>query len=227
MMKAYISQGKRRNNMIRRKENLRNMYVETLHVAGIEPALKGMRNPMNSWDRSDSMEILGHYEIGPEDLRLAKKLTKAGPEHCKFLRQIRVWADVNMPRYWWSEADTYGFGSKNSCSTMHKLMETDLKLDDFEHLPEERGYIINFIDYFKILKREFHEAESQKKKNRVLKRSKSILPDGFIQLRTWETSYQQIYNIYKQRKHHKLTDEWGLFCRWAETLPYFKQICLD
>lgn len=208
-------------------KSFNNMYIKTLDIAGFEPALKGMRNPMNSWDKSDSMEILGHYEIGPEDLKLAKKLTKAGPEHCKFLRQIRVWADFNMSRYWWSEADTYGFGSKNSCSTMHKLMKTDLTLDDFEFSYQERGYLISFLDYFSILKKEFQEAESQKERNKIIKRAKSILPDGFIQLRTWETSYQQIGNIYHQRKHHKLTDEWGLFCKWAESLPYFKEIYLD
>ena len=116
------------------------MKIITKEVAGFIPALYGMRSPMNSWHLNDSKMYIGNeitgeecVYIGPNDMDLAKRLIKAGPEHCKFLRQIQVWADFDMPLYWWSEFDTYKFNTKNSCSTMHKLFNTkkEIELDDF------------------------------------------------------------------------------------------------
>lgn len=214
------------------------MYVETLEVAGFLPALQGMRNPKNSWHLSDSTSetnYLGGTEvfIGKNDLKLAKLLTLAGTEHCKFLRQIQVWANVNMPLYWWSEMDTYKFGTKNSCSTMHKLFNKDneITLDMFVFDEYERYYMEGVVIKLNNLRTEWLLANAEKDQvwmDKCLIRAKKILPTGFLQLRTWNTNYQEIMNMYHQRKHHRLKEEWiDTFCRWCESLPYFKEICVD
>lgn len=190
------------------------LKVRTVEVAGIFTALHAMRNPLNSWDKSDSHQ--GH--IGDADKDLVKRLIKSGPEHCKFLRAIYVSCEVWGPMYWWAEADTYKVGTvRNSCSKMHKLMAKPFELDDFEHdgmdaactehlksiidlLNIERGYYLNSKDvtYWR---------------NTLL-----LLPESYIQRSTWTMSYAVLRNIYHQRKNHKLP-EWHTFCDWIETLP--------
>ena len=116
------------------------MQITTKEIAGFMPALYGMRSPMNSWHLNDTYIKNEKVFIGPNDMNLAKRLIKAGSEHCKFLRQIQVWADFDMPLYWWSEFDTYKFNTKNSCSTMHKLFNTKkgIELSDFVFSEEEK-----------------------------------------------------------------------------------------
>lgn len=202
-------------------------FVNT-DVYGFIPAITAMRNPKCSWDRSDSgLTGTGAEELGKKDLVLAKSLVKAGTEHSKFLRQIQVWVDVFMPRYWWQEADTYHFGSKNSCSTMHSLHREPFTMMDFylgatptKFLEEHLQRTVDDLNTMRNLYLETHDFDC------VLE-MKRMLPESFIQLRSWNTNYAELLNIYKQRKNHALKEEWGLFCKWCESLPYFKEMCLD
>lgn len=211
------------------------MYIKTLEVAGIMPALHGMRNPKNSWDKSDTCmfvdETYYNFGIGEADLKLATTLTNAGSEHRKYLRMVQVWADFNMPRYWWAEADTYHFGTKNSCSTMHKLMSTEVSLEDFEYCWEEDDFILMVLYRLKSIQLEYKTAVEEgdtTKINYCLLRAKRILPEGFLQMRTWNTNYEELMNIYHQRKNHRLKEEWvEVFCGWCDSLPYFKELCID
>lgn len=211
---------------------MNNIGVRTLEVAGIYSAIMGMRNPLNSWVKSDSENQyeggVNRFEpiIGPDDMILAKKLIKAGTEHRKFLRQIQVWADVTMPRYIWQELDTYKFGTKNSCSTMHTIMKQEITRNDF-YIGESHGIIIDSLvasmDILNILRDKYLQTKDYK----YVIDMKRILPESFIQLRTWNTNYEELANIYHQRKHHKLKEEWGIICKWIEELPYFKEMILD
>ena len=123
-----------------------NVKIITLEVAGFDSALRGMRNPMNSWNNNDSFTFNGEPNIGEKDLKLAQNLIKAGSEHSKFMRQIQVWADFNLPRYMWSEFDTYHFNTKNSCSTMHRLLHTTTSITkDLFSYSEEDDYLLDII----------------------------------------------------------------------------------
>lgn len=205
------------------------MKIETLEVAGFLPAITGMRNPMNSWHLNDSRVEDGQVILGEKDLDLAQRLIKAGGEHRKFLRQIRVWADMDMPRYWWSEMDTYHYNTKNSCSTMHKLLNEKEPI-----LPEHFIYCIEDVDILDLVINRLNAIreiwlEAKKRKDnatmeRCLLRAKRLLTEGFLQLRTVETNYEEIRNVYHQRKHHRLKEEWSYtFCAWVESLPYFNE----
>lgn len=205
------------------------MKITTIEVAGFEPALKGMRNPMDSWDLSDSQFGDWGFCIGEKDMKLAQNLILAGTEHSKFMRQIQVWADVDMPRYFWSEADTYSFGSKNSCSTMHKLLnnKNPITIDMFEYCDEDLAIMELVVDRLEFLRKKFLSAETQNDKDRCLLRAKRLLPEGFLQLRTWNTNYAELRNMYFQRKNHRLKEEWqDVFCKWVETLPYAKKLIM-
>ena len=213
------------------------MYIGTLEIAGLQPAFKGMRNPKNSWTKSDSKlqynqcdfsAFSRKYILGEKDLILAQTLIKAGTEHCKFLRMIQVWADFNLPRYIWSEFDTYHYNVKNSCSTMHKLFVkgNEITLNDFYYISsfEEESISHTILD-LNALQCAYFEEESQLGKNDILAAAKRILPEGFLQLRTVNTNYAEIRNMYNQRKHHRLKSEWqDTFCKWCESLPYFYQL---
>lgn len=220
------------------------MKITTLEVAGFAPALHGMRNPMNSWDKSDSRNdgvwftngladdsIACTTLIGENDMSLAKRLASAGGEHRKYLRQIQVWADFDMPRYWWSEMDTYHFNTKNSCSTMHKLMETTLTPEALAYCYEDIDILNAVLKRLATIQKIYQEAKvngDSEMMNRCLLRGKRLLPDGFLQMRTVNTNYEEIANIYHQRKHHRLKEEWiETFCAWAESLPYFRELCID
>ena len=198
------------------------MKIETKEVAGFIPALHGMRSPMNSWHLNDSKIDNEAITIGPNDLDLAKRLIKAGNEHCKFLRQIQVWADFEMPLYWWSEFDTYKFNTKNSCSTMHKLFNAkkEIELDDFVYSKEDINTLNFVIRELNSLRKRYLETKDF---NYVI-RGKRLLPTSFKQKRTVNTNYAELINIYNQRKNHRLKEEWqDVFCKWCEELPYFKQ----
>lgn len=188
--------------------------VRTIEVGGIFTALHAMRNPLNSWDRSDSQ--CGH--VGENDKKLALQLIRAGSEHCKFLRAITVSAEVWGTMYWWAEADTYKVGTvRNSCSKMHKLMSKEFELEDFatdgmddiaiEHMK-------TWIEMLNVERDRFLQTKDKTYWRNVL----LMLPDSYIQRSTWTLNYAVLRNIYKQRQNHKLT-EWHTFCDWIETLP--------
>lgn len=218
----------------------------TIEISGWEGAFRGMRNPLNSWAKKDSSyksesswsnNVWYHeYIIGENDMRLAKTLISSGPEHAKFLRMIHVQVNVDMPRYWWSEADTYHFGTKNSCSTMHKLLNNTNPIteDMFLVCEEDKDVLAVVIAKLETLRIKYKEiqknvfdANKQKRLDRLLLRAKRILPEGFYQMRTWDTNYAELRNIYHQRRHHRLEEEWQeKFCRWVESLPYAKQLII-
>lgn len=206
------------------------MYIKTLEVAGFNSAFKGVRNPKNSWGLSDSyIDWDDNFHLGDRDKVLAQTLIRAGGEHRKFMRQIQVWADVNMPRYFWVEADTYKFGTKNSCSTMHKLFnkKDEIVRNMFVYNDEDLDYIVEVVDYLNKLRNKWLNTNSAEEKNKLLLRAKRILPEGFLQLRTWNTNYEEIRNMYFQRRHHKLKEEWqDIFCEWVKTLPYTEELIL-
>ena len=206
------------------------MKFENTEVFGWEAAIRGMRNPMNSWNKSDSKrhDLTDDFIIGKNDLNLMQSLIRGGGEHRKFMRMIHVQADVTMPRYFWSELDTYHFGTKNSCSTMHRLLNTNepITKDLFVYCEEDLDILVLIVAELEELRIQYHnDGLTQKEKDRLLLRAKRILPEGFLQKRTWDTNYEEIRNIYHQRKHHKLKEEWqDVFCSWVECLPYFDEL---
>lgn len=225
------------------------MKFEKTEVWGFKHALRGMRNALESWDRSDSYleswdkadgywdfpEYPNRFVIGKNDLDLCQKLILAGGEHSKFMRMIHVAVDTNMPRYWWSEADTYHFNTKNSCSTMHRLLNNikPITLDMFIICEEDKDWWEDTIVKLESLRKEYKYIQSttkdSKEMDRLLVRAKRMLPEGFLQMRTWDTNYAELRNMYFQRRHHRLKEEWiDTFCEWVESLPYAKElICLE
>ena len=200
------------------------LKVDVLDVSGIEPAIWGMRNPYNSHHLSDT----SIHEIGEADMVLAKKLVKAGGEHRKFLRQIQVWFDVTVPRYLWQELDTYKFGTKNSESTMHTLHKREFELSDFYIGDDPIVGTANYLELYVIPKlNEYRQYYLKDKDYRWIIEMKRILPESFLQRRTWNTNYEELLNIYKQRKHHRLKEEWGIILDTIEELPYFQEMVLD
>ena len=193
---------------------------------GLESAVRGMRNPMNSWDKSDSVFKMGYVSIGENDLALMKKLSAAGNDHAKYLRMINVTADITAPLYWWKEYDTYKVATvANSTSTMHTIHKRDLTMDDFshEHLsPLMKDHLIRTIDAMNAYRQMFVECGAKEFWWQIIQ----TLPCSFNQKRTVQLNYQVLKNMYHSRKAHKL-DEWREFCKWIEALPYFKEICID
>ena len=252
------------------------MKFENAKVFNIENAIRGMRNPMNSWDKSDSGKgctiptgyrefVLckncklnditdcdggrGYYLIGNKDLELAKKLLNS-PEQRKYLRQIFVSIDITAPLYWWKEMDTYKVGTTaNSTSTMHKLASTPITMDCFEmsdfdgelsveklvQNENEYGYISHWhIDMFwdilinklEELRIEHNAETDTDRKKKLWKELVRLLPESWLQTRTWTANYEVLRNIYHQRKNHKL-NEWNEFCKFIETLPYAKDLIVE
>lgn len=210
-------------------KNTDRIFVDHVEVAGIETAIRGARNPMDSWDKSDSYYDLysEKYIIGEADLDLAQRLISAGSEHCKFLRQIYVGFDIVLPRYIWSEFDTYHYNTKNSCSTMHKLFRKDklINLYQFVYHEDDEEVMEDIIKQLNIL-RALYFNPATKDKNEILRRAKQILPEGFLQRRTVSTNYAELRNIYHQRKNHRLP-EWQVVCRFIESLPYAKFLLVN
>lgn len=215
------------------------MKFKETEVWGFKHALRGMRNALESWDKGDSYwnftESPNRFVIGNNDLELCQKLILAGGEHSKFMRMIHVAVDTNMPRYWWSEADTYHFNTKNSCSTMHRLLNNvkPITLDMFVICEEDELWWRDTINKLEVLRKEYKNIQATTKNteemNRLLLRAKRMLPEGFLQMRTWDTNYAELRNMYFQRRHHKLKEEWiDTFCKWVESLPYARElICLE
>ena len=207
--------------------------IEDVEVMGIRKAIKGMRNPLNSWDKSDSYFLLQcsqyagckktkDYRIGEVDMKLCKNLIKAGSPDRKFLRMIHVQADVTAPLYWWKEYDTYKVGTvANSCSTMHTIHKRDLTLDDFsyEHLiPVALDCLNETIKTINTARQFVVDMKLKEDWWQMIQ----LLPSSFNQMRTIDLNYENLLSIYRQRKGHKL-DEWREFCKWIETLPYMKE----
>lgn len=188
-------------------------------IWGFEHAVRGMRNPMNSWDKSDTFVDYDLVLLGNKDKELMKRLVHAGPSHRKFLRQIFVSVDITAPLYWWKEFDTYKVGTvSNSCSTMHKIHDKEFTLDDFsvEHLQDD---VLNkpFKDIISCLNF-FRQLYVQDRDKDDWWQMIQLLPSSYNQKRTVTMNYENLLNIYETRRNHKL-DEWKDFCKWIEKLP--------
>lgn len=204
--------------------------IQTTHIEvwGWEHAIRGMRNPLNSWDKSDTVYGLGEDRyndmvIGENDLSLMQRLFKGGTEHRKYLRQIFVSLDITAPLYWWKEFDTYKVGTvANSCSTMHKIQAKEFTLDDFshEHLVGKSVAALKVLLDAMNLEREHYLATKDKD---CWWQMIQLLPTSYNQKRTVTMSYENVFTILRQRKGHKL-DEWNILCETLLKLPYVKQI---
>ena len=212
--------------------------LEHTEVVGWEAAIRGMRNPMNSWDKSDSRYSclcmddkrdcpVEPYIIGPSDLELMMKLRNAGTDHRKFMRMIVVYLDITAPLYWWKEFDTYKVGTvANSCSTMHKIMDKEFTLEDFS-VERMSDYLLvgveALVDTLNTLRDlyinydKYDDPETPKQK--IWDSLIQLLPSSYNQTRNVMMNYEVLANIYKSRKNHKL-DEWREFCKWIEGLPF-------
>ena len=205
------------------------LKVERTSVMNLENAMRGARNPLNSWSRSDSYyDEDGNYVLGPNDLSLAKRLRLAGSDHRKFVRQIFVCCDVTAPLYWWKEFDTYKVATvANSTSTMHKIHAKPFELSDFSADKLSDGALAAFrayIDYMEATRLRFVEAKDKRDWYDLIQ----LLPSSYNQLRTVTMNYETLVNIYYARRAHKL-DEWHVFCDWIRTLPYAEDLicCRD
>ena len=185
--------------------------IEKTEILGWEAAVRGMRNPMNSWNKGDN--------LGPNDLNLMRKLAKAGTDHRKFMRMITVYVDVTAPLYWWKEYDTYKVGTvANSCSTMHKIHAKEFTENDFSHehlAPVCKDHLVDTIGVLNFYRKLFIESGEKSHWWQMIQ----LLPSSYNQKRTLMLNYEVLANIYKSRKNHKL-DEWREFCKWIESLLY-------
>ena len=191
--------------------------IENIDVYGFETAIRGARNPMNSWDRMDSGYNNGKFEIGENDYKLLKNLTIAGPEHRKWNRMITVTMDITAPLYFLKEWDTYKVGTvANSCSTMHKIQAKKFEMSDFsvEHLRSLR-VMHEIIDELNFYRDKFNKDKKKEDWWEMIQ----LLPTSYNQKRTVHLNYEVLGTIYHQRRHHKL-DEWVEFCDTIKTLPY-------
>ena len=218
------------------------LKIENTEVLGWEHAIRGMRNPMNSWEKSDShscgtcgdCDICIDYDncpygydylktiVGPNDLDLMTRLRNAGTDHRKFMRMITVYLDVTAPLYFWKEFDTYKVGTvANSCSTMHKIHAKEFTLEDFscEKLYDPLGDLRPIVDRLNVYRERYLETKDKNDWWQMIQ----LLPTSYNQKRTVMLNYEVLANIYKSRRNHKL-DEWHTFCDWIEELPYSELI---
>ena len=221
------------------------LKIENTEVVGFEAAIRGMRNPMNSWEKSDSIfvgdgeyhDICGNsgpyngtvtdtetfFEMGDNDYDLMTRLRNAGTDHRKFMRMIVVYLDITAPLYWWKEFDTYKVSTvANSCSTMHKIHEKEFTLEDFscEHLtPWNETVLANLIVELNANRDRYLQTKEKEDWWQMIQ----LLPSSYNQKRTVMLNYEVLANMYKSRKDHKL-DEWRNFCSWIKTLPYSELI---
>lgn len=217
------------------------LKIEKTEVMGWEHAIRGMRNPKNSWDKSDTIfethecECYPHNmvktfeKIGPNDLDLMTRLRNAGTDHRKFMRMVTVYLDITAPLYWWKEFDTYKVGTvANSCSTMHKIGEKKFEMSDFstEHLLPASykclGFTVKTLNEFRDIWQNYDESDDLEKKDYWWQMIQ-LLPTSYNQKRTVMLNYEVLANIYKSRRNHKL-DEWHTLCEWIESLPYSELI---
>lgn len=202
--------------------------IENTEIVGWRAAIRGARNPMNSWDKSDSIYFPGEdynycVSIGPNDLKLLSNLGNAGADHGKYLRMIVVYCDITAPFYWYKEMDTYRVGvEKNSCSTMHKIHSKKFEARDFSHdkLSLLGLNMLQFIvDQLEANRLKYLETKDKRYWWQLIQ----LLPSSYNQRRTYMFSYAALRSIYHARKNHKL-DEWREFCRWVESLPYAAEL---
>ena len=201
--------------------------IERVSVMNLENAIRGARNPMNSWGRMDSeYDAEGNYVLGENDLDLARRLARAGSDHRKFLRQIFVSVDITAPLYWWKEFDTYKVGTvANSCSTMHKIHSKPFEREDFScDRLDENGLkaLDSLIAFLEAERLRFCENKEDRQPwhNMI-----QLLPTSYNQMRTVTMNYENLINMYYARKSHKLA-EWHTYCDWIKTLPYAKELIL-
>ena len=208
------------------------LKIEKTETYGWEAAIRGMRNPMNSWAKSDSEQkyyggdsYKGVFKIGDNDLDLMKRLRNAGTDHRKYLRMITVYCDITAPLYWWKEFDTYKVGTvANSCSTMHKIQAKEFEPNDFSH-----EHLVDDIEaantlYHTILSMNFaRDKYLETKDKKWWWEMIQLLPSSYNQKRTVMLNYEVLANVYKSRKNHRL-DEWHTLCDWIKTLPYSELI---
>ncbi len=200
--------------------------LERTSVMNLENAMRGARNPMNSWGRMDSSyDEDGNFCLGPNDLDLGRRLRKAGSDHRKFIRQIFVSVDITAPLYWWKEYDTYKVATvANSTSTMHKIHSKAFELDDFSHdhlTKDSLEFMGVIIDRLESIRQKF-VAEKKKEDWYDLIQ---LLPSSYNQMRTCTMNYETLVNIYFARRNHKL-QEWHTFCHWIESLPYARELII-
>lgn len=195
------------------------LKTERTVVMNFENAVRGARNPLSSWEKSDSRVENGKFIFGEADLNLARRLCRAGSDHRKFIRQIFVSVDITAPLYWWKEFDTYKVGTvANSTSTMHKLHSREILLSDFstdKMTPECLEVFSDYVAYIEGVRQEYIATRDKAKWYDLIQ----LLPSSYNQLRTVTLNYENLINIYRARKNHKL-DEWHVFCGWIRTLPY-------
>lgn len=191
--------------------------IENVAVWGWETAIRGMRNPMNSWDKSDSEHKNGNFTIGQNDYKLMMNLCKGGTEESKWRRMIHVSCDITAPIYWIAEHDTYKVGTtRNSCSFMHRGTAKPFEINDFSYADERaKANIEIVIDILNALREEYLETKDQK----VFQSIRQLLPSGYNQRYTWDANYEVLAAQYRQRKNHRLP-EWRTYCEWIRSLPY-------
>jgi len=224
------------------------LKIEETEVVGFRPAIRGMRNPKNSWDRCDtkiscscSVKVDENHlpecswglmdrdlivDIGENDLNLMKRLASGGPVHAKYRRMITVYVDITAPLYWWKEFDTYKVGTvANSCSTMHKIQAKEFTLDDFSHEHLVGKSVAALKEVISVMNLERNHFNASKDKD-CWWQMIQLLPTSYNQKRTVMLNHEVLVGIYKWRKNHKL-DEWHTFCDWIRSLPYAKELITD
>ena len=201
--------------------------LERTSVMNLENAIRGARNPLSSWDRSDSFyDGEGNFVLGEADLALAGRLAVSGSDHRKYLRQVFVSVDITAPIYWWKEFDTYKVGTvANSTSTMHKIHSKPFSADDFSHdhlTPASLLFMQTVVDRLESIRLKYMEDGKKKEDWYDLIQ---LLPSSYNQMRTCTMNYETLINIYFARNAHKLT-EWHTFCDWIRTLPYARELII-
>ena len=199
--------------------------IERTSVMNFENAIRGARNPMNSWERMDSTyDADGNYILGPNDLDLATRLARAGSDHRKYLRMVFVSVDITAPLYWWKEFDTYKVGTvANSCSTMHKIHAKAFDRDDFSHDRLDAPALEALDALIAFLESERQKFVADKTNKQAWHNLIQLLPSSFNQMRTVTLNYEVLSNIYYARRSHKLA-EWHTLCDWILSLPYAKEL---
>ncbi len=201
------------------------IQIERTSVMNLENAMRGARNPLNSWARMDSAyDETGNYILGANDLDLAKRLAHAGSDHRKFLRMIFVSVDITAPLYWWKEFDTYKVGTvANSCSTMHKIHAKAFDRDDFSHDRLDEGGLAALDALIAYLEAERLRFCENKEDRQAWHNMIQLLPSSYNQMRTVTLNYENLINIYYARRSHKLA-EWHTLCDWIMSLPYAAEL---
>ena len=198
--------------------------IERTSVMNFENAIRGARNPMNSWNRMDSFyDEQGNFIMGPNDLNLAQRLARAGSDHRKFIRQIFVSVDFTAPLYWWKEYDTYKVATVAN-STMHKIASKPFTLDDFSHErmnTQAQEALAHTVSVLEDLRKDYLETKDKETWYSMIQ----LLPSSYHQMRTCTLNYETLMNIYYARRNHKL-DEWHTVCDWIASLPYAKELIL-